>query len=195
MPELSQLSRDTTQMYYYSIFFSYGAFLSAQLKGHYTLKLEFPNDSDVKKIRREVWIGTKDDQLYIDLKSKGRGGEHEIRAKWFYEVFRNWDFRDGYLDVLEFESDRTFHTSFRNMYTYSLGDIARELFHSVPNGYPFSPSDEVLLGIWRRGTELIECYPETFWALEHIKTVVDLHNRLLVLGQKSFDMLNQDTFG
>lgn len=49
------------QMYYYAIFFSCDAFLSAQFKGQYTLELEFPEKHAsrgciVKKKRKEIWV-------------------------------------------------------------------------------------------------------------------------------------------
>jgi hypothetical protein len=167
------------QMYYYAIFFSYGAFLSAQIKGHYTLKWKSKSDGHTKKIRKEIWLGVDNDQLRIFTKDKRRGGEHEIRAKWFYEVFKSWDLRNSYPGVLVFESNRTLHSRFRNMYTYSLGDIARELHDSVPNGCPIVPSDKMLFDLWMHPAYFAEDFPETFWVLEHIKAVVDLHTKLL----------------
>lgn len=168
------------QMNYYSIFFCYGAFLSAQLKGHYTLEI----DDRGKKTRKEVWMGqnidsqTGEETLGIKIKEKGKGGEHEIRSNWFYEVFKDWDFKNDYQDVLSFGEDRNikFHSRFRNKYTYSLSDMAEELYE-IPN--LISPSNEILIKLWNRDSNWTEYYPEQFWALEHIKIVVDLHIKLL----------------
>lgn len=169
----------TMQMNYYSIFFSYGAFLSAQLKGHYTLKID---PAKKTKTRKEVWIVQNIDSkvgeetFCIKIKQKGKRGEHEIRSNWFYEVFKDWDFKNDYQDVLSFYEDRKFHSRFRNKYTYSLSDIAEELYE-IPNS--ISPSNEILIRLWNRDYDWTEYYPEQFWALEHIKIVVDLHIKLL----------------
>lgn len=105
------------QMYYYSIFFSSGSFLSSQGKGHYTIKTEVGPSGELKPTRREVWFESETPP-FLCIKEQGRGGEHEIRANWFYEVFRNWESRNNYPAVLLFESDRRYHTGFRNMFTY-----------------------------------------------------------------------------
>jgi hypothetical protein len=175
----SYMPSQVMQMYYYSIFFSYGAFLSAQLKGHYTLRVETTDNGDVKKTRKEVWTGEHGNQPHICVGNRGRGGEHEIRAKWFYKVFGSWDLKDHHPDVLAFEDDRSFLVGFRNMLTYSLADVAEELFYHDPDFCPAPPANEVLLRLWRRNKDWVECFPEEFWALEHIKVVVDLHVKLL----------------
>ena len=167
------------QMYYYSIFFSYGSFLSAQFKGHYTLKVKVANDKSIKKTRKEVWVGQDNNKPCLCIKSKGRGGEHELRAKWFYEVFKNWDLSNEYPDVLAFQDNREFHVGLRNMYTYSLADIGEEFFYAGPDACPTPPSNETLLSLWRREKEWPNYFPEEFWALEHIKAAIGLHARLL----------------
>ncbi|UKO99956.1 hypothetical protein [Nostoc sp. UHCC 0870] len=167
------------QMYYYSIFFSYGAFLSANFKGNYSLKVEIGQDRKVKtKNRKEVWLSQEtNNKSQIMIKDQGSGGEHEIRAKWFYEVFKNWDFKDDHPQVLSFIASRDFHSDSRNFYTYSLSDIAEELYE-VPK-MQSSPSNDILISLWNREIDWVEYFPEEFWALEHIKVAVDLHTRLL----------------
>lgn len=166
------------QMYYYSIFFSYGSFLSGQGKGHYTIKEETNASGEIIPTRREVWLELENPP-FLCIKEKGRGGEHEIRANWFYEVFRNWEFRDSYPTVLLFESDRRFHTGFRNMFTYSLADMAEELFEA-PDPRSNMPSNEILLDLWNHSDEaLIDYFPDEYWALEHIKPSLDFHVKLL----------------
>ena len=176
------LPAQTMQMYYYSIFFSYGSFLSAQFKGHYTIKEEFQG-TRVQKTRREVWLEENNNEICLEIKNKGKGGEHEIRANWFYEVFKDWDFKDSYPNVSCFDDDTGFHSRFRNKYTYALDNIAEELY-TVPDGRS-SPSNEILIALWNRDTECAESYPEEFWALENIKIVVDLHTKFLVKYDKS----------
>lgn len=171
------LPAQTMQMYYYSIFFSYGSFLSAHFKGHYTLKTEI-EDMKVRKTRKEVWLNQKNNgKSYIEIKDKGRGGEHEIRANWFYAVFRNWDFKSSHPDVFSFDSDTDFHSRFRNIFTYSLSDITEELYTTPAQRS--APPNEILISLWNREAEWVDYYPEEFWALEHIKVIVDLHTRLL----------------
>jgi hypothetical protein len=176
------LPAQTMQMYYYSIFFSYGSFLSAQFKGHYTLETKV-EDMKTRKIRKEVWLDKNNGKNCIEIKDKGRGGEHEIRANWFYAVFKNWDFKGSHPDVFSFDSDTDFHSRFRNMYTYSLSDIAEELY-TIPKQRS-APPNEVLISLWKREVKWVECYPEEFWALEHIKVAVDIHTRLLKEHEKS----------
>ena len=161
------------QMYYYSIFFSCGAFLAAQFKGHYTLEVELLNEEDIQKMeikqkRKEVWVGEDGNgEPCIHIKDKGRGGEHEIRANWFYEVFKDWDLKGDHPAVTMFESDRNYHVGFRNMFTYSLADIGGEFFYD-PKGCPARPSDEILFSLWKR-EDWVDFFPEEFWALEHLK--------------------------
>lgn len=176
------LPAQTMQMYYYSIFFSYGSFLSAQFKGHYTLEKKV-EDAKTKKTRREVWLGGNNGKICIETKEKGRGGEHEIRANWFYAVFKDWDTQSSYPEVSSFDSDAGFHSRFRNKYTYSLSDIAEELY-TVPEWQP-APSNEILISLWNREIEWADYYPEEFWALQNIRVAADLHAKLLMEYEKS----------
>lgn len=174
------LPAQETQMNYYAIFFAYGSLLAAHFKGHYTLKIniqENPNYDEIKT-RREVWVNEEGEEYSIQVKPKGKGGEHEVRAKWFYEVFKDWGYREDHPAVVLFENDRLFHTGFRNMFTYSLADMGEELF-SVPDPYIGHPDDEVLDRLWQRDGELVDYYPEEFWALEHLKAALDIHVRLM----------------
>ncbi|MBD2625523.1 hypothetical protein [Trichormus variabilis] len=173
------LPAQSMQMYYYSIFFSYGAFLSAQCKGHYTVETKLEQDNKAKKTRKEVWLNTKSDGTScIEIKDKGRGGEHEIRSDWFYAVFKQWDFKASHPNVLYFKDNPEFHSSNRNLFTYSLSDMSEELY-SIPEERSAPPSNEILISLWNREKDWLNYYPEEFVALEHIKVVVDLHTRLL----------------
>lgn len=178
------LPAQTMQMYYYSIFFSYGSFLSAQFRGHYTIKTQMQEDGKPIKNRKEVWLNKKNNEVIgIEIKDKGRSGEHESRANWFHAVFKNWDFKSSHPDVFSFDNDKDFHSRFRNTYTYSLSEIAEELYGTSTQH--FAPPNKILISLWNREAEWINCYPEEFWALEHIKVVVDLHTRLLKGYEKS----------
>lgn len=115
----ADLPAQMMQMYYYSIFFSYGSFLSAQFKGHYTLKTEIKKteieDTKVKKTRKEAWIGKDaNGKSCIYTEDIGRGGEHANRANWFYATFEGWDFKSSYPDVLSFKERASSHSHFRN---------------------------------------------------------------------------------
>jgi hypothetical protein len=176
------LPAQTMQMYYYSIFFSCGSFLSAQFKGHYTLGTKV-EDMKARKTRKEVWLGKNNGKHCVEIKDKGRGGEHEIRANWFYAVFKNWDFKSSHPDVFSFHDDTDFHSRFRNIYTYSLCDITEEL-GTTPEQRS-APTNDVLIRLWNREVDWVDSYPEEFWALEHVKVAVDLHTRLLEGYKKS----------
>lgn len=164
------------QLYYYSIFFSSASILSALGKGRYTLKMDrIPNTHDFRKTRKEIWF-EEDIPPYLCVKDISRGAEHEVRAKWFYEVFRQWDLKDEHQTVLMFEDDRTFHSSFRNMFTYELSEMAEELY--TPDDM-HNISLDILLKLWDRDEELADFFPEEFWAIEHIKASIDLHSKLI----------------
>jgi len=62
------------------------------------------------------------------------------------------------------------------MFTYSLGDIAAELFSEYRT---IAPKDDDLLRLWYRNNDLIDYFPEEFWAFEHIKVIFDLQIKLL----------------
>lgn len=165
----------TLQQYYYSIFFSCRSFLAAHGKGHYTLDITDDASGQMHNIRRELWFN-QGPPPSLQIKEKGSGGEHEVTADWFYEVFGRWDQRDRHPSVRLFEEDRKFHTSFRNMFTYSLADMAEELHHDAEE----SPiPDEVLLRLWERDPKLIDYFPEVFWDLTHIQVPLGAHCRLL----------------
>ena len=163
-------------MYYYSIFFSEKSFLAGHFKGAYTVAVAV-EDAQVSKTRMRVWLGKENGENSIVL-AKIRGAEHRTTAKWFYEVFEQWDLRQRHPGVSPFVDDQDFHVSSRNMYTYSLGDIADELAYSDPDNCPAPPTNEVLFSLWRR-QDWDEYYPEEFWALEHLKVALDLHVQLL----------------
>lgn len=171
----SYLPAQTMQQHYYSIFFSFGSFLALHGKGHYTVKIEPQGSDDPRVFRREVWLDDGPPPL-VDLKEKGRGGEHEVRANWFYEVFKAWEQKDDYPGVLMFEQDRKFHTGFRNMFTYALSEMAEELHHDA---HEDAVSNEVVLRLWSRESEVIELYPDEFWVLEHLRAPLELHAKLI----------------
>jgi len=163
------------QQYYYSIFFSYGSFLALHGKGHYTVAIEFKGNRDISSIRKELWF-SEGPPPFIGIKSKGSGGEHEVRANWYYEVFKAWDQSDSYPAVLLFESDRAFHTGFRNMFTYALSGMAEELHHQDSRD-PIS--NEIILDLWNGNDELVDYFPEVFWVLEHLRVPLEIHSRLI----------------
>jgi hypothetical protein len=172
---LARFPAQVMQLYYYSIFFSYGSFLAAHGKGYYTVKQELDGS---KSTRKEVWFFEEDKHPQIWIEDKGRGGEHEIRAKWFYKVFNNWDQRASHPAVIMFERDSLYHSGFRNMFTYSLFTMANEL-HSDETLTLNLPTNEILLSLWNRDEKLVDYFPEEFWVLEHIKVSVHLHSMLL----------------
>jgi len=169
------LPAQTMQQYYYSIFFSYGSFLAIHGKGHYTVKIGLDEFKDVKTNRRELWFD-EGPPPFVEIKEKGRGGEHGVRANWFYEVFRDWDQRDSHPAVRLFEDDRKFHTGYRNMFTYSLAEMAEEL-HRDATSEPVP--DEILLRLWHQDAELVDYFPEEFWVLAHFRAPFDLHCKLI----------------
>lgn len=175
------LPAQTMQMYYYSIFFAQGSFLSAQFKGQYTLKTQIENETGkISKTRKEVWLGEKSgggENIKIAENRRDGGGEHATRANWFYEVLKNWNFKDLYPDVLDFDSHRGFHSERRNASTYALYSIVEELY-GIPEEMS-EPSNGILISLWNRESDLGDSYPEELWALEHIKVATDLHIKLL----------------
>lgn len=171
----SYLPAQTMQQYYYSIFFSYGSFLALHGKGHYTVSIEERRSQDPKAIRKEVWLD-EGPPPRIEIKEKRWGGEHEVRANWFYEVFKSWDQKDVYPAVLMFEEDRKFHTGFRNLFTYALSEMAEELHHD-DSSEPVS--NDILLRLWNGEAELVDYFPEEFWLLEHLRAPLDLHSKLI----------------
>lgn len=175
LQRLAYLPAQVQQQYYYSIFFSYGSFLAIHGKGHYTVSIEETESDETRAIRRELWLD-EGPPPHIAIKKKGRGGEHEIRAKWFYEVFKGWDLKDSHPAVLMFEQDRTHHTRFRNMFTYSLAGIAEELYHRDTSA-PIT--DELLIRLWHGDAELVDYFPEEFWVLEHLRASLDMHTRFI----------------
>lgn len=171
----SYFPAQTMQQYYYSIFFSYGSFLAIHGKGHYTVKIGLDDAKETTTTRQELWFD-EGPPPFIETKQKGQGGEHEIRADWFYEVFRNWDHRESHPAVQLFEDDRRFHTGFRNMFTYSLAELAQELQHTA-TGEP--ASNEIMLRLWHHDPDLVEYFPEEFWVLSHFRAPFDLHCKLI----------------
>lgn len=170
----SYLPAQTMQQEYYSIFFSYGSFLALHGKGHFTVRTDVVGD-DIRPRRRDLWF----DQgalPSVKIREKGEGGEHELRAHWFYEAFRSWEERDRYPAVLMFVDDRAYHTGFRNLFTYSLSQMAEELHHNSSTG---PVSSEILLRLWKGDRELPDYFPEEFWALEHLRPSLDMHSRLI----------------
>jgi len=174
LQRFSYLPAQTMQSYYYSIFFSYGSFLAIHGKGHYTVRLEQVGGQP-KQTRQELWLDEGPPPL-IGIKDKGRGGEHEIRANWFYEVFKNWDLRESYPSVQLFENDTKYHTGFRNMFTYQLSEMAEEL-HNDDTRDPIS--NETLLRLWNHDAEVVDYFPEEFWPLTHLKPAFDTHCKLV----------------
>jgi len=61
------LPAQAMQIYYYSISFSYGSFLSAQFKGHYSLETNI-EDNKVRKTRMEVWLDKNNSKDCINVK-------------------------------------------------------------------------------------------------------------------------------
>ncbi|MDB9310185.1 hypothetical protein PN471_16400 [Aphanizomenon sp. CS-733/32] len=225
----SYLTTQAMQMYYYTIFFSCGSFLSAHFKGNYTLadiktlkeaNIKNQNNEITKKVRnetlrvlelmgqdtesylssindnqnieeimesarREVWLvddETDGNYIYVAKRNKKKGGEHEVRAKWYYDVFNGWESKVKilYPDVRCFnenEDDKKFHSDRRNMFTYSIQMMADELCSLDED---IRLTNEQIICLWqRKSSDLTNRYPEAFWALEHIKVVVDLHTKLL----------------
>jgi len=165
------------QMYYYSIFFSSGSFLAAHGKGHYKVKEEFENYPNTNPVRKEMWFENQEPP-YLCLKDMGKGGEHKIRAHWFYETCKYWDKKDNHKPVLLFEDDRKYHTNSRNDSTYSLFEMAEELRY--PAHYnPDGPTTDMLIELWKGNNELVDYFPDEFWVLEHLKVPLELHARLL----------------
>jgi hypothetical protein len=165
------------QMYYYSIFFSCGSFLAAHGKGHYTVKEELREHFETTTQRKVVWFENQEPP-YLCLTDKGRGDEHEFRAKWFYKILKFWNKKDDHQPALMFENDRDYHTGFRNLFTYSLYTMAEELHHEADH-HAKVPTVEMLMKLWSRDEILIDYFPEEFWVFEHLKVPLGLHIRLL----------------
>lgn len=170
------LPSQTIQMYYYSIFFCYGAFLSAHFKGYYTVDYDESN----KRQRREVWI-TKEkhnNNQYIEINKQSRGGEHKNRAEWFHQVFKKWELSNNYPDILDERNMPDVHSNFRNLTTYSLDNLAEELYYSEKErSAPIS--NEILIELWQKNPKYIEQFPEEFHSLEYLRVIVDLHTKVL----------------
>jgi hypothetical protein len=165
-------------LYYYSIFSASRAFLAANLKGRYALKIE-KNTANSKEIRerRNVWISLGGDQKpFVELENPS-AGEHQFIATWFYTIFSTWANRNQYPDVNPLARNYRFHVDARNLFTYQIDYMADELYTGNPA--PPAPSNEALLAIWQRDQTQTENFPEEFWALEHIRVITDLHLYLL----------------
>ena len=171
------LPAQTLQMYYYSIFFSCGSFLAAHAKGYYTVKEELHNNLETTTVRKVVWFEDQEPP-YLCLADKGRGGEHKLRANWFYEVLKSWDKKEYHQPVLLFENTRDFHTDWRNITTYGLSTMAEELHHNADH-HAKIPDIASLIKLWNRDEMLINYFPEEYWVFEHLKIPLGLHARLL----------------
>jgi hypothetical protein len=181
----AQLPAQTIQMYYYSIFFSFRSFLSGHFKGRYTLK---------EQTRKDLWVDLpRDNDPRIVVRNPSSGGEHAHTATWFYEVFKAWDLKSNHPTVQSFETDQRFHSTLRNEFTYSLADIANELY-SGGREHVDGISNDILLCFWRREdemSELGEYFPEVGWAIEHIRVAMDLHQNLSARTSTSPYTFNQ----
>lgn len=176
------LPAQSLQCWYYATFFSSVSFLASQLRGIFTINIEYDFENDTsantKRNRKAIWIESPEKgewQIALNQPVQ-KGGQHETIANWFYDVFNKWDNKRKYPDVDAFVKDRKFHTNFRNLFTYSLGDIAEELFspddiHIVDN--------QIIKNLWERDVSEVEIHPETFWALEHLRVATDIHMNLV----------------
>lgn len=174
----TSLLAQETQMYYYSIYFSYGSFLSTNFKGHYSLKEIFKEGKFPQKIRKEVWLAKDLKSFRIETKDKGKGGEHEVRANWFFDVFDKWEDASQYPAIRMFKEDRHFHSGYRNLFTYSISGMADELY-SRQEITTLREIKYILLELWEGTGNAAEIYPEECWALEHIRLAMDVHVSLL----------------
>jgi hypothetical protein len=168
------LPAQALQMWYYSIFFSSMSFLASQFRGIYTIAIQGGKDGSPfnrSKIRKAVWLDVPGQSLVLD-EPVHKGGQHETIADWFYSVFNDWDAKGNYPDVVAFVKDRKFHTYFRNLYTYSLADIAEELF-TADNMLHID--NRSILALWQRDQSAVDIFPEALWAIEHLRVVTDLH--------------------
>lgn len=174
------------QTWYYSKFFASLSFLASHFKGIYTVEIKERNDPNVighSRTRRAIWFENSDPKkncLALD-NIQPRGGQHEIIAYWFYEVFNNWDKKHEYPDVAAFINDRKFHTYFRNLYTYSLADIAEELFSSDNQ---LHLDNDLIIELWKRNVKAVEIFPDAFWTIEHLKLVTNLHVQFIATKDK-----------
>ena len=171
------LPAQTMHMYYYSIFFSCGSFLAAHGKGHYTVSEEMRERFKTATQRKVVWFEDQEPP-YLCVVDKGRGGEHEFRANWFYEILKDWDNKDAHQPVLSFQTERDYHTGERNQYTYSLFTMAEELHHNAAH-HTNLPTVDDLIRLWNRDETLVDYFLEEFWAFEHLKVPLALHVQLL----------------
>jgi hypothetical protein len=173
------LPAQAMQMFYYSIFFSYGSFLSAQFKGLYTVGETTEKEGiSPRKIRKEVWLENNRQLFSISIKDRGgSGGEHQSRANWFSEVFSGWDRAENFPAISLFKKEPLFHVEYRNMYTYSLADMGEELF-SVPEISSAEAMKNVVFGLWKNEADA-DLFPEMTWALEHIRMCTMLHAELV----------------
>lgn len=172
-----------SQLHYYSILFSYESFLAAQLRGYYTVEERLPptaNIGSLRQTRRLVWIDTAAGvPRSIVVECKGRGGFHDLLAKWFYDVFVLWDPAIKHPEVHGFAGPdyRTHLVSERNDYTYSLASMAEDLAH-MPTQTSAPTSAEQLAALWQHSHDEIDAYPECYWCLEHLKVATNMHMRL-----------------
>lgn len=132
---------------------------------------------ETKTQRQVIWFEDQEPP-YLCIADKGRRGEHEFRANWFYEIMKSWDKKDAHKPVLLFQDDKYYHTGDRNRFTYSLSTMAAELHHNVSHRIN-SPTIDALIKLWNRDGTLVDYLPEEFWAFEHLKVPLGLHVRLL----------------
>ncbi len=139
-----------------------------------------------EKVRREVWyVEDKSNTTYIKVKERGNsGGEHERRSHLFHSVFKTWNspnyFNISYPHIFPLDNSKFFSDQ-RNFFTYSMEAMADELYYSSDSiDTQIGLSNKAIIGLWQReSSDLANAYPEAFWALEHIKVIVDLHTKLL----------------
>lgn len=141
----------------------------------------------IESARREIWLvenKTDGNYIYVADKERKKGGEHEVRAIWYYSVFKGWEsnINISYPDVRCFnenDNSKKFHSDMRNRFTYSIQMMTDELCNynlSEDRGL----TNDGIICLWQReSVDLTTRCPEAFWALEHIKVVVDLHTKLL----------------
>jgi len=143
----------------------------------------------LESARREVWLvdDKKDDNynynyIYVAKKKEKNGGEHEVRSRWYYNVFQDsWEksIKISYPEVRNFKKNdyNTLHSDRRNMFTYSIQMMADELCSLDQDS---ALKNDGIICLWqRKSSDLANICPEAFWALQHIKVVVDLHTKLL----------------
>lgn len=166
------------QAEYYSIFFAKLSFLASQNRGVFTIVKEYGQDVlNTKKVRKAMWMNYDERVLEIDNPVKS-GGQHETIARWFYDVFKEYDRFENYSDVGAFAwgTDQKWHTHFRNKYTYSLDSLCEELFCAFE---PTAVSNDTLMRLWEDDYDLIQVFPELYWALGHLRLVTETHLELI----------------